>query len=92
MRVLAGAWLFACACAAVPPPPAPAARVEARPSGCREDIPDCVAACALRETSRTDYVEWFDRRCAAAILGRDADAAAGSPPQAAHADDLLDTR
>ncbi len=89
--MLAGAWLFACACAAAPPPPAPAAREEPRPSGCREDIPDCAAACALRETSRADYLDWFDRRCAAVILGRNPDGVdGGAPPM--RAEDLLDTR
>ena len=88
--MLAAACLFACACAAAPA--SPVARVAPGPSGCREDIPDCVAACALRETSRTDFVEWFDRRCAATILGHDPDrsVADAAPPE--RVQDLLDTR
>ena len=62
----------------------------ARPSGCREDIPDCVAACALRETSRTSYLDWFDRRCAAVMLGKNPDHVVGTT--APNAPDLLDTR
>jgi hypothetical protein len=61
-----------------------------RPSGCREDIPDCVAACAIRETSRTEYLDWFDQRCAAVILGRNPDRVAGTAPP--RVEDLLDTR
>ena len=65
---------------------------QTRPSGCREDMPDCVAACALRETSRPQFVEWFDQRCAAAILGKNPDHVAGKDPPPQQKTDLLDTR
>ena len=65
----------------------------ARPSGCREENADCAAACALRETSRAQFVEWFDQRCAAAILGKNPDVAVGAnPPPPVKAAELLDTR
>ncbi len=64
----------------------------AKPSGCREENADCAAACALRETSRSpQFVEWFDQRCAAAILGKNADVAVGANPPPLKAE-LLDTR
>ncbi len=47
----------------------PVAHVDA----CRDDIPDCAAACALRETSRRDFLDFYDRRCAAVILGKNPD-------------------
>lgn len=47
--------------------------------GCHADIPDCAAACALRETGRTDHLDWFDRRCAAVVLGKNPDKAVGPP-------------
>jgi len=40
---------------------------------CRNDIGDCVAACAMRETQRLEYLDYYDRRCAAAILGKNPD-------------------
>lgn len=40
---------------------------------CREDVPDCVAVCALRETHRTEFVDFYERRCAAVILGKNPD-------------------
>jgi hypothetical protein len=63
--------------------PGPAASVEPTPElgdGCRTDIPDCEAACALRETHRTGHLDWFDRRCAAVVLGKNPDTAVGSLP------------
>jgi len=45
----------------------------ARGEACRDDIPDCVAACALRETRRTEYVDFYERRCAAVVLGKNPD-------------------
>jgi hypothetical protein len=48
--------------------------------GCHADIPDCAAACALRETGRTEHLDWFDRRCAAVVLGKNPDKAVGLPP------------
>jgi hypothetical protein len=88
------AALLSSACTLEPRSTAPATTTSAqrRPTGCREDIPDCVAACALRETSRTSYVEWFDERCAAAILGRNPDVVAGTPPPPPQQGELLDTR
>lgn len=86
-------WTVACVPAAAPPAAAPApvaASVEApaRADSCQRDIPDCEAACALRETGRTEHLEWFDRRCAAVVLGRNPDKAVGytapaPPPEAA---------
>ena len=87
MKVLLLAVCVACAPAATPSPQASAPK----PSGCREDMADCAAACALRETARAQYVEWFDRRCAAAILGKDPDVVAGANPPPLKAE-LLDTR
>ena len=63
--------------------PGPTASVEPTPElgdACRTDIPDCEAACALRETHRTGHLDWFDRRCAAVVLGKNADTAVGSVP------------
>ena len=48
-----------------------------RADACQREIPDCAAACALRETGRTDHLEWFDRRCAAVVLGKNPDKAVG---------------
>ncbi len=45
----------------------------ARGEACRDDIPDCVAVCALRETHRNDFVDFYERRCAAVILGKNPD-------------------
>ena len=45
----------------------------ARGESCRDDVPDCVAACALRETRRTEFVDFYERRCAAVILGKNPD-------------------
>ena len=44
-----------------------------RSEGCREDIPDCSAICALRETGRTAYLDFFERRCAAVMQGKNPD-------------------
>lgn len=79
------------ACVAVrcePPPPAPAVPRPApsaelpveRADDCRRDIPDCTAACALRETKHLEFIDWFDRRCAAVILGKNPDKTAGTEP------------
>ena len=51
-----------------------------RADDCHRDIPDCAAACALRETGHTEHLEWFDRRCAAVVLGRNPDKAVGYAP------------
>ena len=70
---------------------APAARVAASPAvsaqpqaergdTCQHDIPDCEAACALREVHRLDHIDWFDRRCAAVVLGKNPDKAVGYVP------------
>ena len=47
---------------------------------CRRDIPDCSAACALRETNHLEFIDWYDRRCAAVILGKNPDKTAGVEP------------
>jgi hypothetical protein len=44
-----------------------------RGEACRDDVPDCVAACALRETRRLEFVDFYERRCAAVILGKNPD-------------------
>jgi hypothetical protein len=44
-----------------------------RGEACRDDVPDCVAACALRETRRTEFLDFYERRCAAVILGKNPD-------------------
>ena len=75
MRTLVALVLIAAACeppaqpAVVAPPPA----VPSHGDACRDDIPDCAAACALRETHRTDFVDFYDRRCAAVVLGKNPD-------------------
>lgn len=56
-------------------PPAPTA------DSCHREIPDCAAACSLRETGRLEHIDWFDRRCAAVVLGKNPDKAVG-PPEA----------
>ena len=88
-RAVVFAFLVACM------PQAPVvqqqASAPAKPSGCREENADCAAACALRETSRAQYVEWFDQRCAAAILGKNPDVVVGPNPPPMKAE-LLDTR
>ena len=66
-----------------PTPVVAAAEPTVRADDCHRDIPDCAAACALRETGHTEHVDWFDRRCAAVVLGRNPDKAVGySPPSA----------
>ena len=94
--------VFACEpVAPVQPAPVASASVavsSAEPASddCRRDIPDCSAACALRATNHLEFIDWYDRRCAAVILGKNPDKTAGvAPPEieagAAHPsrDDLL---
>jgi len=58
-----------------------------RGDACQHDIPDCEAACALREVGRLDHIDWFDHRCAAVVLGKNPDKAVGYvPPAPADAD------
>lgn len=65
-------------------PPQPAVE---RGDSCQHDIPDCEAACALREVHRTEHLDWFDRRCAAVVLGKNPDKAVGYvPPEPAEVD------
>lgn len=52
---------------------------------CQVDIPDCEAACAMREAHRTQHLEWFDRRCAAVVLGKNPDKAVPAPAPSASA-------
>lgn len=61
--------------AAPPPSPPPVVTADA----CHREIPDCAAACALRETGRLEHIDWFDRRCAAVVLGKNPDKAVGPP-------------
>lgn len=68
------------------PLPLPASSIDALlddappPDDCRRDIPDCSAACALRATHHLEFIDWYDRRCAAVILGKNPDKAAGVAP------------
>jgi hypothetical protein len=41
--------------------------------GCGNGIPDCIAVCAFRETHRTEFLEFYERRCAAVVLGKNPD-------------------
>ena len=77
------AFVFVVACDA-PVAPAPASIQPALALGdaCQNDIPDCEAACALREVHRLDHIDWFDRRCAAVVLGKNPDKAVGYVPPA----------
>jgi hypothetical protein len=84
------AFAFSVACWHCQPSQAPAVsqpversapRVE-RADDCRRDIPDCSAACALRETNHLEFIDWYDRRCAAVVLGKNPDKAAGTEPDA----------
>lgn len=72
---------LACVPPVAPAAPSPAPSVEAAPAAhgdaCQKDIPDCEAACAMREANRTQNLEWFDRRCAAVVLGKNPDKAVG---------------
>jgi hypothetical protein len=66
------------ALACEPPAGKPVAIVDtsgppAKGETCRDDIPDCVAACSLRETHRMEFVDFYERRCAAVILGKNPD-------------------
>ena len=71
--------LFALLLLACEPPAAkPVAIVDTsgppvRGEACRDDVPDCVAACALRETRRMEFVDFYERRCAAVVLGKNPD-------------------
>ncbi|HEY1955858.1 MAG TPA: hypothetical protein VGH28_09595 [Polyangiaceae bacterium] len=67
--------ILVAACEPQPQPAAVAAPPDLHAQGdaCRDDIPDCAAACALRETRRSDYVDFYERRCAAVILGKNPD-------------------
>ncbi|CAN5274815.1 hypothetical protein BH09MYX1_BH09MYX1_02570 [soil metagenome] len=73
--------LLLCACERPSPlalAPAPVAAPVATADSCRREIPDCAAACGLRETGRLEHIDWFDRRCAAVILGKNPDKAIGT--------------
>jgi hypothetical protein len=64
--------------------PAPAVAVASPPSQledtCQRSSPDCAAACALRAIDQLEYVDWFDRRCAAVRAGKNADKTVGTEP------------
>ena len=64
------------------PPPVHIEPQPERADDCRRDIPDCSAACALRETNHLEFIDWYDRRCAAVILGKNPDKTAGTEPEA----------
>ena len=70
-------WLFvaiAVGCQPVAGSPPPVQEpITRRVDACRDDIADCVAACALRESQRLEYLDYYDRRCAAAVLGKNPD-------------------
>jgi hypothetical protein len=73
-------WLFVLlglvACerpASVPEAPRPEASTTEHADACRDDIPDCAAACALRETKRLEFIDFYERRCATVILGKNPD-------------------
>ena len=81
-RVVAFVLVVACD---QPPSPVTAPVVSVQPTvergdSCHHDIPDCEAACALREVRRLEHIEWFDRRCAAVVLGKNPDRAVGYVP------------
>ena len=77
MKWVIGGALALLALQCEPPAGKPVAIVDTsgppRGEACRDDVPDCVAACALRETHRTEYVDFYERRCAAVILGKNPD-------------------
>jgi hypothetical protein len=81
MRELVVLVLVVVACDAPPThvaaPVASATPAVERADTCQHDIPDCEAACALREVHRLDHIDWFDRRCAAVVLGKNPDKAVG---------------
>lgn len=89
-RVIGLVALLAFACE--PPAAKPVAIVDtsgppARGEACRDDIPDCIAACALRETRRMEYVDFYERRCAAVVLGKNPDKVELMPTPYASASD-----
>ena len=47
-----------------PEPTAVEAQPAPRGDACQRDIPDCSAACSLRETNHLEFIDWYDRRCA----------------------------
>jgi len=68
--------LVALACepsAAKPAAIADTSGLPTRGEACRDDVPDCVAACALRETRRLEFIDFYERRCAAVVLGKNPD-------------------
>jgi hypothetical protein len=85
-RVVVLAFVFACdaptahVAAAVPVASATPTTTMTHADTCQHDIPDCEAACALREVHRLDHIDWFDRRCAAVVLGKNPDKAVGYVP------------
>jgi hypothetical protein len=73
MTLLSALALLACEPPKAPPVENATLSAPSHPDACRDDIPDCAAACALRETSRRDFIDFYDRRCAAVILGKNPD-------------------
>ena len=75
--------LLGCDPMPLPAAVAPVTAVMAAPAPeetCQRSSPDCAAACALRAIGQLEYVDWFDRRCAAVSLGKNADKALGTEP------------
>jgi hypothetical protein len=72
---LVGGAALSCQPVATPKPTGDPSSTAAPPrsTSCREDIPDCSAICALRETGRTAYLDFFERRCAAVMQGKNPD-------------------
>jgi len=70
----------AAAAVTTPEPTAVEAQPAPRGDACQRDIPDCSAACSLRETNHLEFIDWYDRRCAAVILGKNPDKIAGVAP------------
>jgi hypothetical protein len=89
-RVVVFALVVACEAPAAQVAVTPVASAQpstTRGDTCQHDIPDCEAACALREVHRLDHIDWFDRRCAAVVLGKNPDKAVGYvAPEPADAD------
>jgi hypothetical protein len=73
MTLLAALAILACEPPRAPPVENATVTAPSHPDSCHDDIPDCAAACALRETARHDFIDFFDRRCASVILGKNPD-------------------
>ncbi len=63
----------ACDLARTDAPPVISTPAPQHADSCHDDIPDCAAACSLRETGRREFIDFYERRCAAVILGKNPD-------------------